>query len=128
MNDVCEEPARVMVVDDNQDAAISMGLVLSAAGYVVKTCFDGSEALAQAAWFRPDACILDITMPGMNGYELAKRLRERNANRPPVLATITGYDDFAHLDRAAEAGFDLHFTKPADPTEVANQLQDCLRR
>src|SRR5438552_3729277 len=128
MSTTREQPTRVLVVDDNEDAALTLGFLLAAAGYEVRTCFDGSAALAVAERFGPDACVLDINMPGMDGYELARRLRENAAERPPVLVTVTGFGDFAHLDRAADAGFDLHFTKPADPAEVAAQLDECVRR
>jgi CheY-like chemotaxis protein len=122
------QPLRVLIVDDNQDAAISMAMVLGAVGFDVETSFDGQRALKVAERFKPDACVLDINMPGMDGYELARRLRENAAGTPPVLATVTAYSDHAHLDRAVDAGFDLHFTKPADPTEVAEQLEDYLSR
>jgi CheY-like chemotaxis protein len=119
---------RVLIVDDNHDAAETLGTLLQTAGYEVQTCFDGSTALTTADEFQPHACILDINMPGMDGYELARRLRERAGARPPILATVTAYDGFAHLEKAADSGFDLHFTKPADPREVADQLSDCLRK
>jgi two-component system, OmpR family, response regulator len=119
---------RVLIVDDNQDAAISLAMVLGAVGFDVETSFDGQSALKTAARFKPDACILDINMPGMDGYELARRLRNNAAGAPPVIATVTAYSDDSHLDRAVDAGFDLHFTKPADPSEVAEQLEDCLNR
>jgi two-component system OmpR family response regulator len=119
---------RVLIVDDNQDAAISLAMVLGAAGFDVETSFDGQGALKAAERFKPDACVLDINMPGMNGYELARRLRENTPGAPPLLATVTAYSDHSHLDRAVDAGFDLHFTKPADPSEVAEQLEDCLSR
>ena len=115
---------RVLVVDDNQDAATTMSEVLAAAGFDVKTCFDGPSALAVADGFRPHACVLDINMPGMTGYDLAQRLRERFPDRPPLFATMTAYGDHAHLERAVDAGFDLQFTKPADPGEVIEQLRD----
>lgn len=123
MSETLKKPARVLVVDDNQDAATSLGILLASAGYEVETSFDGFAALAAAERFAPDACILDINMPGMDGYELARRLRERSRERPPVLATVTAYGDEAHLGRAADVGFDLHFTKPADPEEVIGQLK-----
>jgi two-component system OmpR family response regulator len=119
---------RVLVVDDNREAAITLAFVLEAVGYKVHTAFDAEAALAAAERFNPDACILDINMPGMNGYDLGRRLREQAPDRPPVLAAVTGYSDVAHLDRAADAGFDLHFTKPADPEDVVQQLEDCLCR
>jgi len=118
----------VLVVDDNEDAATTLGVLLESAGYQVQTCFDGQSALAAADQFAPDACVLDINMPGMDGYELARRLREKTKDRPPVFATVTAYEDYGHLTRAADAGFDLHFTKPADPGEVLDQLSDCVRR
>ncbi len=128
MSDTFCDPPRVLVVDDNQDAATSLAFLLGAAGYEVETSFDGNAALQTAARFAPDACVLDITMAGMDGYELARRLRALAPDHPPVLATVTAYSDHAHLDRAADAGFDLHFTKPADPHAVAEQLRDCLGR
>jgi two-component system OmpR family response regulator len=122
------EPSRILVVDDNQDAATALALLLVAAGYQVETSFDSRAALEKAVQFEPDACVLDINMPGMNGYELARRLREQAPEHPPVLATVTAYSDEDHLDRAADAGFDLHFTKPADPVEVIAQLAECVGR
>jgi CheY-like chemotaxis protein len=120
--------ARVLVVDDNQDAATTLGALLAAAGYAVATSFDGESALRVAEQFAPDACLLDIAMPGMDGYELARRLRQSFPDRPPLLAAVTGYGDTTHLDRAASAGFDLHFTKPTDPAELTGQLAWCARR
>src|SRR5688572_30739932 len=128
MNNKVSDFPRVLVVDDNRDAATSLALLLGAAGYAVETTFDGKSALEVAERFAPDACVLDINMPGMDGYELARRLREMAPEHPPVLATVTAYSDTGHLDRAAEAGFDLHFTKPADPAEVVEQLDDCVGR
>jgi CheY-like chemotaxis protein len=119
---------RVLVVDDNQDAAMSLAILLTNAGYKVETSFDGKAALEAADRFNPDVCVLDISMPGMNGYDLARQLAEKSPERPPLLATVTAYDNGEHLDRAVEAGFDLHFTKPADPRQVIDQLDDCLRR
>src|SRR5687767_3420321 len=127
MIDEPNKPLRILVVDDNQDAAISLAFLLGAAGYQVETSFDGTSALQVAESFKPDACVLDICMPGMDGYELARRLRASAAEHPPVLATVTAFGDNTHLDRAADAGFDLHFTKPVDAFEVADQLAGCLQ-
>ena len=128
MEERAEQARRVLVVDDNEDAANTLGVLLESAGYQVQTCFDGPSALAAADGFEPDACVLDINMPGMDGYELARRLREKAGDHPPVLATVTAYADYSHLTKAADAGFDLHFTKPADPGEVLDQLGDCVRK
>lgn len=121
------ETPRVLVVDDNEDAARSLAFLLGVAGYQVETSFNGQSALEKALDFDPDACVLDINMPGMNGYDLARRLREMAPDHPPLLATVTGQSDAQHLDRAVDAGFDLHFTKPADPVEVINQLHGTLQ-
>lgn len=119
--------ARVLVVDDNRDAATTLGMLLARAGYAVATSFDGESALATAEKFTPDFCVLDIAMPGMDGCELARRLRQRYGP-PPVLAALTAYGDTALLDREVASGFDLHFTKPADPAQVVDQLAWCARR
>lgn len=119
---------RILVVDDNSDSAESMGEFLALSGFEVRICFDGPSALTTCEQFRPDACLLDINMPGMSGYELARRLRERFTDHPPVFATMTAYGDYAHLERAVDAGFDLQFTKPVDTNEVAEQLEDSVRK
>ena len=119
---------RVLVVDDNKDAATTLGTLFETAGYEVQTCFDAKSALKVADRFDPDACVLDINMPGMDGYELARRLREKDPVHPPILATVTAYGDYNHLTKAADAGFDLHFTKPADPAAVLDQLGDSVRK
>ncbi len=120
--------SRVLVVDDNRDSAESMAELLNLSGFEAKACFDGPSALIASEKFRPDACLLDINMPGMNGYELAQRLRERFADRPPVFATMTAYEDYAHLERAVDAGFDLQFTKPVNKGELVEQLEGSVRR
>lgn len=119
---------RVLVVDDNEDAATSLSFLLSSAGFQVQTAFNGPRAIEIARGFNPHACVLDINMPEMTGYELARRLRDLNPDQPPVFATVTAYSDDAHLTQAAESGFDLHFTKPADPADLAEQLEDALRQ
>jgi CheY-like chemotaxis protein len=122
------EKTRVLVADDNRDAATTLGLLLETAGFQVETCFDGQAALNAVDRLRPEPCVLDINMPAMNGYELAGWIRARFPEAPPVLATVTAYEDYGHLTEAVGAGFDLHFTKPADPADVAGQVEDCVRR
>ena len=117
---------RVLVVDDNRDAATSVSFLFDLAGFEVRTCFDGPSALTASEQFTPDACVLDISMPEMDGYELARLLRERFAARPPVFATLTALSHDGHLQSAVDAGFDLHFTKPATPADVIDQLRDAL--
>jgi two-component system, OmpR family, response regulator len=127
MTATAEKP-RVLVVDDNKDAATTLAILLESAGYEVHTCFDGQTALKEADQFAPDACVLDINMPGMDGYELARRIRAKDPEHAPVLATVTAYEDYGHLTKAADVGFDLHFTKPANPAEVAEQIADEVKR
>lgn len=121
---------RVPVADDNKDAAETLGTLLETAGYEVETCSDGPAALRVAGRFGPDACVLDVRMPGRDGYELDRRLRANDPDHPPVLATVTPADseDYGHLEKAAAAGFDLHFAKPTDFRAVAEQIGDCVRR
>jgi CheY-like chemotaxis protein len=126
MSEETNSTPRILIVDDNRAAATSLAILLGEAGYDVETSFDGNAALKAAEQFCPDACVLDINMVGMDGYELARRLRKMQADHPLLLATVTAYADDAHLDRAVDAGFDLHFTKPADPAELIEQLHDSL--
>ncbi|QJW98347.1 response regulator [Frigoriglobus tundricola] len=125
---MADKKYRVLVVDDNRDSAESMADLLALSGFEVRTCFDGPAALTACETFRPEACLLDINMPGMDGYELARLLRARFAEHPPVFATMTAYGDHAHLERAVEAGFDLQFTKPVDSHEVTEQLGESVRK
>jgi len=109
---------RVLVVDDNRDAADSLAMLLSMHGYSVEVAGDGSMALERAADFQPDIMLLDIGMPGLNGYELARRIRQQPWGGATRLAAITGWGQAEDKARARAAGFDHHLTKPVDPAEV----------
>jgi CheY-like chemotaxis protein len=102
----------VLVVDDNTDAAQMLSTLLTLAGHRVHTAFDAEECLAVVGEVDPDACILDIGLPGMNGYELARRLRARASARRLYLIALTGYGQQDDRDQAFSAGFDEHMTKP----------------
>jgi signal transduction histidine kinase/CheY-like chemotaxis protein len=116
-------PLRVMLVDDNIDAAVSLSLLLEAAGdHLVSTYYDAASALEWAAFERPDVFILDIGLPDMNGYELARRLRAMPQFARTLLIALTGYGQLADKVRAREAGFDLHIAKPAEPEEILAAL------
>jgi len=108
------QPRRIMVVDDNQDAATSLSAVLELSGYSVTTVFSGADALAVAARLRPDALVLDIGMPDMSGYELARRIRHEAWGRGAYLIALTGWGQAQDKAEALAAGFDHHLTKPAD--------------
>lgn len=113
---------RVLVADDNRDAAESMGLILRLMGNEVRTAYDGRCAIDVAARFHPDLVLLDIGMPRINGYEAARRIRESPAGRQAMLVAVTGWGQAEDRRLAAEAGFDHHFTKPVDPSEIAALL------
>ena len=118
---------RILCVDDNPDVADSLGAMLRLYGAEVAVCHSGPAALATAGWFRPDAAVLDISMPGMDGLQLAARLRAAAGERPLLLAAVTAHDGYKAFAEEADAGFDLHFTKPADPGELIEALHDFRR-
>jgi PAS domain S-box-containing protein len=113
---------RVLVVDDNVDAADSVALLMRMDGHEVRTAYDGPTALRVAPEFRPQVVLLDIGMPGMDGYEVARRLRGE-FGREVLLVAMTGFGQEEDRRRATEAGFDHHLVKPADPAA----LDDILR-
>jgi DNA-binding response OmpR family regulator/nitrogen-specific signal transduction histidine kinase len=105
---------RVLVVDDNVDAAELLGEALSQAGHEVKREHDGESAVGAAAKFRPDVVLLDLGLPGMDGYEVARRLRTHPGLERVRIIAITGYGQEADRSRTAEAGIDEHLVKPVD--------------
>ncbi len=113
---------RVLVVDDNVDAAESLADVLRALGHDVRTAHDGPAGLEAAADFRPDVALLDIGLPGLDGYEVARRLRRQPSFRSLVLAAMTGYGQEGDRRKARDAGFDHHLVKPVDPAALAPLL------
>jgi PAS domain S-box-containing protein len=122
---VSEESAvlRVLVVDDNADAADSLAMLLRIMGHDTRTAYDGPQALEVAGEFLPDLVFLDIGMPHMNGYEVAQRLLE-TCTDPPVLAALTGWGQEADRQRAREAGFHRHLVKPAAEEQLRSLLQE----
>jgi CheY-like chemotaxis protein len=113
---------RVLVVDDNRDAAESLALLLEVAGHQVRACHDGPAALERVEEFQPDVVLLDIGLPGMDGYEVARRLRALPGGRGVLLVALTGYGQDDDQRRAREAGFDHHLIKPADLEALAGLL------
>jgi PAS domain S-box-containing protein len=106
---------RALVVDDNVDSADSLGLLLTLSGQEVRVAYDGPTALLMAEAFRPELVLLDIGMPGMDGYEVARRLRRLPGLERVVVVAVTGWGQEEDRLRSREAGFDYHLTKPADP-------------
>jgi CheY-like chemotaxis protein len=114
---------RVLVVDDNEDSALSLAMLLELQGFDVRTAFRGDEALRRAESERPDVALLDIGLPDMTGYELAVRLRERLAPSVPTIAALTGWSSDAGGASGEAADFDRHFTKPVDPDALEEWLR-----
>jgi CheY-like chemotaxis protein len=117
-----ENRPRVLIVDDNRDAAESLGMLLEMEQCTVSLAFDGPQALATLDNFRPDIALLDIGMPGMDGYELARRIRATRRGRELVLVALTGWGQADDKQRAADSGFDEHLTKPVDPEMLSRVL------
>ncbi|TCW33828.1 hybrid sensor histidine kinase/response regulator [Gulbenkiania mobilis] len=113
---------RVLVADDNVDAAESLATLLSLAGHQVVVAHDGIEAVEKAVDFVPDLALLDIGMPGLNGYEVCSRLRQLPAGRHMTLLALTGWGQEEDSRRALAAGFDAHFVKPLDYGQLAAYL------
>jgi signal transduction histidine kinase/DNA-binding response OmpR family regulator len=114
--------SRVLIVDDNSDSARSLSMLLEMGGHEVRTCYDGPSGLAEAEAFCPEVVLLDIGLPGMDGFEVAKRLRQRELSPRPLLVALTGYGQAEDVRRSREAGFDHHLVKPADPEALTALL------
>lgn len=106
---------RVLVVDDNIDAAESLALMLRLRGHTVWVAFDGAAALELTRDHNPDVFLLDLGLPGVDGFELARQLRARPESARALFVALTGWGQDADRDRSREAGFDVHLTKPVDP-------------
>jgi signal transduction histidine kinase/CheY-like chemotaxis protein len=111
---------RVLVVDDNVDGAESLALLLRVAGHDVRISHNGPAGLTEAAAFHPEVVLLDIGLPGMDGYEVARRLQEQPDLPRPLLVAVTGYGQDEAVRRSRAAGFDHHIVKPADPAALAS--------
>ncbi len=116
------EPRRILVADDNHDAADTLAMMLGIFGHEVRTAHDGVEALEMAAEFRPDVVFLDIGMPHLDGYQTAVRMRAEPWGKHVMLIALTGWGQEDDKRRAAEAGFDHHLVKPADPAVLEKLL------
>jgi len=117
---------RVLIVDDNRDAADTLSLVVQTLGAnEVRTEFSGAAALDAMPEFRPDVVLLDLKMPGMDGYEVARRIRATPWGRQLLLVALTGLGQEEHKRRSKEAGFDHHLTKPADRAAIEAVLSEC---
>ncbi len=117
-----ESPRRVLVVDDNADAAETLGMVLNLMGHRAELACDGADALRMVAKFQPEIIFVDIGMPGMSGYELAGRIRAELGMRDARLIALSGFGTEDDRRRSAESGFDAHIVKPIDPDTLPGVL------
>jgi len=114
--------ARIMIVDDNVDAAATLAMLLEAYGYQASVEHDPLGALERARHERPEVCLLDIGLPGMDGIELARRLRAQPETSAALLVAVTGYGQDSDRSRALAAGFDQYFVKPIDLQKLCGVL------
>ena len=120
---------RVLVVDDNLDNAESLSMFVRLLGYEVETAHDGLQAIEVAQRFAPDLVLLDIGLPKLDGYEVAQRLRAEATCKAACLVAITGWGRDEDNDRAMQAGFDHHLTKPVDPAVLESLIaKTCATR
>jgi CheY-like chemotaxis protein len=119
---------RVLVVDDLSDAAASLALVCQLYGAEARVARDGVEALTIGAAFRPDVVLMDISMPNMNGYDAARRLRAEAWGASVVLIALTGWGRKTDVEAAREAGFDGHLLKPVDTESLLGLIAELRAR
>jgi CheY-like chemotaxis protein len=118
---------RVLVVDDNTDAAESLGVLLEMEGHAARICHTGRDALAAAPAFAPDIVFLDIGLPDLSGYDVARQLRNMPAGEKALLVALTGWGTQEDRQRTRDAGFDRHLTKPAELTAVEELLRSAAQ-
>ncbi len=117
---------RILIVDDNKDSAISLGLMLKIMGHDTQMAHDGLEGVAMAAAFRPDVVLLDIGLPRLNGYDVCRRIREQPGGERVVILALSGWGQDEDKRRSKEAGFNFHMVKPVDPAELEKFLAGLL--
>jgi DNA-binding response OmpR family regulator len=120
--------ARLLVADDNVDAADMLADVLRLEGYAVQVAYDGREAMHMAEQWRPDALVLDIGMPHANGLEVARWVRSQDWGRATGLIAVTGWGQQHDRSATMEAGFDEHLVKPVSPQEIVGAIGRRLAR
>jgi CheY-like chemotaxis protein len=119
-------PARVLLIEDNVDAGEALAELLSQSGHEVEVALDGQAGLEVFDRFNPQVVLCDIGLPGLNGYEVAVRMRERRPTTRPLMVALTGYGSAKDRQRSTAAGFDHHVVKPVIP-EVLLQIIDSAR-
>jgi CheY-like chemotaxis protein len=118
---------RLLVVDDNREHTDSIALYLRMSGHVVRTAYDAASALTWQGAFSPDAVLLDLGMPGVDGFEICRRLRAAEGGDGLVVVAITGWGQPDDRRRSEAAGFDAHLVKPVDPATMVSLVDSLLR-
>jgi CheY-like chemotaxis protein len=118
---------RILVVDDNVDAALTLSMILEAGGHATRVVHDGIAALGAAREFLPQVAFLDIGMPGLNGYETASAMRRLPGLAGVTLVALTGWGAESDRIRSSDAGFDHHLTKPAQLSAVQDLLANAAQ-
>ena len=113
---------RILIVEDNRDSADSLKTLLEALGYQLQVVYDGEAAVRAAAAAPPDVIIMDLGLPGMNGYEAATKIRQQNSGKRPMIVALTGWGQQADRQRSAAVGIDHHLVKPLDLAELRRIL------
>src|SRR5262245_3171474 len=121
-------PLRVLIVDDNRDGADSLQMILQACGHDARAVYEGESGLRLAGNFRPDVVLLDLGMPGLDGFEVARRLRQAGGPHHPLLVALTAWGDEEARRRTAETGFNAHLLKPADLGQLERLLAEAAAR
>lgn len=114
---------RVLLVDDNVDAVTAASMLFATEGHIVTMASNPHEALAHASATRPEVVVLDIGMPGMDGYELARAIRALNLKPRPLIIAVSGYTEAGDIKRGVDAGFDFHYPKSIDPKVVLDTVK-----
>ena len=122
------QPRRVLIVDDNRDAADTLAEMLRLIGYEAFTAYDGVEGVAQAQALQPDAVLLDLGMPRLDGYGACRAIRASANGTRIALVALSGWGQAADVERTRTAGFDLHLVKPVQPDELVNAMEEVLRK
>jgi CheY-like chemotaxis protein len=114
--------SRALIIDDNRDAALTTAMFVEELGGTAFTAYDGASGLRAIESFRPDIVFMDIGMPGLDGYEVCRRIRQIPSQRHVMIVAVTGWGQTQDKSRALEVGFDAHLTKPVDPDTLAQLL------
>lgn len=113
---------RVLIVDDNRDAADALARLVESFGYDTKAVYNGEDAIRETAKFLPDMALIDLEMPGLNGYQTVARMRQRRPAAEIIVVAVTGFTGAEHKQRAYDAGFDLFVVKPMGAKELRDLL------